>query len=56
MYWGSIVGWVAVFLATQLYCWVAKEPQPNLQTMRKLIYLAFAILKSRQPFDPNYAV
>lgn len=24
--------------------------------MRKLIHLAFAILKSRQPFDPNYAV
>jgi len=24
--------------------------------LRKLIHLAFAILKSGQPFDPNYAV
>jgi hypothetical protein len=24
--------------------------------MRKLIHLAFAILKSGQPFNPNYAV
>jgi hypothetical protein len=24
--------------------------------MRKLIHLAFAILKSGLPFDPNYAV
>jgi transposase len=24
--------------------------------MRKLVHLAFGILKSQQPFDPNYAI
>jgi transposase len=24
--------------------------------MRKLVHLAFGILKSQKPFDPNYAI
>ncbi|MEG4271724.1 MULTISPECIES: transposase [unclassified Microcoleus] len=43
-------------MSERLLSWGKVKMQVIGELMRKLVHLAFGILKSQKPFDPNYAI